>query len=92
MRHLVAAAVLLTALVGAAPPAHAIGCVSGAMMGGVAGHYAGRHGLLGAAAGCALGHRQAVANKRAAQAARQQQQQARAQGVDVRQYNAPAPR
>jgi len=45
-------------------PAHAIGCVSGAVLGGVGGHYAGRHGLLGAAAGCALGHHQAVKQNR----------------------------
>ncbi len=91
MRHVLAAAILLSGLAGAAP-AHAVGCISGAVVGGVAGHYAGRHGLLGAAAGCALGHRQAVANKRAAQQARLQQQQARNAGVDRQQFNAPAPR
>lgn len=32
------------------------GCLTGAAVGGVAGHMAGHHGLLGAAAGCAIGH------------------------------------
>ncbi len=31
------------------------GCLTGAAVGGVAGHMAG-HGMLGAAAGCAVGH------------------------------------
>ncbi len=50
--------------------AAALGCLSGAAVGGVAGHYAGHHGLLGAAAGCAVGHHAAVVrNRRAAIAA-----------------------
>lgn len=36
-------------------PAQA-GCVKGAIIGGIAGHFAGNHGLLGAGAGCAVGH------------------------------------
>ena len=32
------------------------GWLGGAMVGGVAGHFAGHHPLLGAAAGCAVGH------------------------------------
>ena len=40
-------------------PAHAAGCLKGAVIGGVAGHYAGHHGLLGAGAGCAIGHHEA---------------------------------
>src|SRR5579883_1776438 len=39
--------------------AHAAGCLSGAAVGGVAGHLAGHHGVLGAAAGCAVGHHEA---------------------------------
>src|ERR1700691_1262818 len=31
-------------------------CIKGAIVGGVAGHVAGHHGVLGAAAGCAIGH------------------------------------
>jgi hypothetical protein len=36
--------------------------LKGALVGGVAGHYAHHHGLLGAAAGCAIGRHEA--NKR----------------------------
>ncbi len=36
--------------------AEAKGCIRGALVGGVAGHFAGHHGLMGAAAGCAVGH------------------------------------
>jgi hypothetical protein len=35
-------------------PAPAAGCPKGAVIGGVAGHYAGHHGLLGAGAGCLI--------------------------------------
>ena len=39
--------------------AEAKGCLKGAVVGGVAGHYSGHHGLLGAAAGCAIGRHEA---------------------------------
>ena len=42
--------------------ADAKGCLKGAAVGGVAGHYSGHHGLLGAAAGCIIGRHEA--NKR----------------------------
>lgn len=48
-----------TAFLLSAPPASAKGCIKGAIVGGVAGHYAGHHGLLGAGAGCVIGHREA---------------------------------
>lgn len=51
-----AAAVLSLASIAFSGNAYAIGCASGAAVGGVAGHVAGHHGLLGAAAGCAVGH------------------------------------
>jgi hypothetical protein len=54
------AAVLI--LLAAASGAEAKGCLKGAAVGGVAGHYSGHHGLLGAAAGCAIGRHEA--NKR----------------------------
>jgi len=38
------------------------GCLKGAAVGGVAGHFSGHHGILGAAAGCAIGRHEA--NKR----------------------------
>ena len=46
--------------------AQAAGCLSGAAVGGVAGHVAGHHGLLGAAGGCAVGHHMNVKQKQAA--------------------------
>ena len=64
-------AVLLTAS-WATAPAHAAGCLKGAVVGGVAGHFAGHHGVLGAGAGCVIGHHEAT--KRAREKAQQQQQ------------------
>ncbi len=43
------------------------GCLKGAVVGGVAGHFMKNHGVIGAAAGCAVGTHQA--NKKEAQAA-----------------------
>ena len=43
-------------------PVQAKGCLKGAVVGGAAGHFAGHHGLLGAAAGCVIGRHEA--NKR----------------------------
>ena len=55
-----AAAFLILATV---TTADAKGCLKGAVVGGTAGHFAGHHGILGAAAGCVICHHQA--NKRA---------------------------
>lgn len=64
---LLAAASLMT--IGS--PALAKGCLKGAAVGGVAGHYVGHgHAVLGAAAGCWYGHHRAV------KAAREQRAQA----------------
>jgi hypothetical protein len=52
-------------------PADAKGCLKGAVVGGAVGHFAGRHGVLGAAAGCAVGRHEA--NKAERQNARQPQ-------------------
>ncbi len=41
------------------PSADAKGCLKGAAVGGVAGHFAGHHTKLGAAAGCVIGHHEA---------------------------------
>ena len=49
-------------------------CAKGAIVGGVGGHVAGKHGLLGAAAGCAIGHH--MAKKQEKERQRQAQQQA----------------
>ena len=51
----IAAALGLAALSLSSPPANAAGCLKGAILGGVAGHFAGEHGLLGAGAGCLAG-------------------------------------
>ena len=53
----------LTALPGMAT---AKGCLKGAAVGGVAGHVAGHHGLIGAAAGCAIEHHREKVKDRAA--------------------------
>jgi hypothetical protein len=55
-----------------AAPAQAAGCLKGAAVGGVAGHYAGHHGVLGAGAGCVIGHHEAT--KHAREKTQQQQQ------------------
>ncbi len=68
MKTMIAAIALLAIGATALPTnAYAIGCLSGAAVGGVAGHYAGHHGLLGAAAGCAVGHHEKVVNRRRAE-------------------------
>jgi hypothetical protein len=55
-----AIAIVLLAL---AAPANAKGCIKGAVVGGAAGHLAGHHGVLGAIAGCAIGHHEASKQK-----------------------------
>jgi hypothetical protein len=65
---------LCLALAALSTGANAKGCLKGAAVGGVAGHFAHRHGLLGAAAGCAVGHHQAKKKELA-----QQEQQRQAQ-------------
>ena len=47
--------------------AEAKGCLKGAAVGGVGGHVAGGHGVLGAGAGCLVGRH--MANKKAQQEA-----------------------
>lgn len=61
--RLIAATTILSLVVAASAvgPAQAKGCLKGAAVGGVAGHMAG-HGVLGAAAGCAIGHHEANKN------------------------------
>ena len=67
-----AATAFLIAAGWVASPAHAAGCLKGAAVGGVAGHVAGHHGVLGAGAGCIIGHHEA--SKHAKENAQQQQQ------------------
>jgi hypothetical protein len=56
---LLPAAFLMAAGWVAAPP-QAAGCLKGAAVSEVAGHYAGHHGVLGAGAGCVIGHHAAT--------------------------------
>jgi hypothetical protein len=44
--------------------ANAAGCLKGAAAGGVAGHVAGHRGVLGAGAGCVIGHHEATKHAR----------------------------
>jgi hypothetical protein len=60
MKSMFVAAAAMLAVVGlSSGPSEAAGCVKGAVIGGVAGHFVGHHGLLGAGAGCAIGHHEA---------------------------------
>ena len=54
------ASALLVSVLAAPGLASAKGCLKGAAVGGVGGHVAGHHGLIGAAAGCAVGHHMAT--------------------------------
>ena len=59
-----ALAVAVTGLALGPTPASAKGCLKGALVGGVAGHFVGHHGLLGAGAGCIIGHHEAAKHAR----------------------------
>jgi hypothetical protein len=58
MRAIIKCSAVVLALT-AVTPANAKGCLKGALIGGVAGHYTVHHGLLGAAAGCIIGRHEA---------------------------------
>lgn len=74
-----ATVVLFTALTFAAGPSYAAGCLKGAAVGAVGGHFVGKgHSVAGAALGCAVGHHRAKADARA-QAQQQNAQAAQAQ-------------
>jgi uncharacterized protein YcfJ len=60
MKSMLTAAAAMLAVIGlSSGPSEAAGCVKGAVIGGIAGHFVGHHGLLGAGAGCAIGHHEA---------------------------------
>ena len=61
MKALIACAAILFAF-STVQSVEAKGCLKGAVVGGAAGHLAGHHGMLGAAAGCVIGRHEA--NKR----------------------------
>ena len=56
MRRLFAPVAVAASLALIAGGSAQAGCLGGAVVGGVGGHFAGRHPILGAAAGCAVGH------------------------------------
>jgi hypothetical protein len=58
MKSMLVAAAAMLAVVGWSSGRAEAGCVTGAVIGGIAGHFVG-HGLLGAGAGCAIGHHHA---------------------------------
>ena len=58
---------LLISLGAMSATAEAAGCLKGAAVGGVAGHFAGRHTVAGAAIGCAVGHHRATKKLRTEQ-------------------------
>ena len=58
MKALIGCAAIIFALA-TVTSAEANGCLKGAAVGGVAGHFAGHHGVLGAAAGCVVGRHEA---------------------------------
>lgn len=65
MKAVAIAASLALAVSGAATSAGAIGCLSGAAVGAVGAHVTmHKHAVLGAVAGCAVGHHMAVMKKR----------------------------
>ena len=59
MKTAFAAAAIAVLALASTTSAEAKGCIKGAVVGGVAGHYAGGHGVLGAAAGCLYGRHRA---------------------------------
>jgi hypothetical protein len=65
MKAFLACAAVLLAISAISAPAEAKGCLKGAAVGGIAGHAAGHHGFLGAAAGCAIGHHEANKKEKA---------------------------
>jgi len=70
------AALVVAGSMAFASAAEAKGCLKGAVVGGVAGHFMHRHAVLGAVAGCVIGHHMAVTKERQEKAAQQKQQQA----------------
>jgi hypothetical protein len=52
----ITATLALATLALSSSPVLARGCLKGAAVGAVAGHFAHHHGMAGAAAGCAVGH------------------------------------
>ena len=66
MKQFLLSAAVTLALGATFAPVHAnaAGCLKGAAVGGVAGHMAGHHAMLGAGAGCVIGHHEASKHER----------------------------
>ncbi len=67
--RLAATSILIACLAGASMSAQAAGCLKGAAVGGVGGHFLGHHAVAGAVVGCAVGHHAAAKRERDARAA-----------------------
>jgi len=89
-RNIAKTTAVLLALALGAGAADAKGCLEGAAVGGVAGHVAGDHGLIGAAGGCAIGHHEAAKKDKEKAAAQQSQANAQAASNNAAQASAPA--
>ncbi len=63
MRLALTASVMSVAMMMGVGTADAKGCIKGAIIGGIAGHYLAERGVVGAVAGCLAGR--AIANRRA---------------------------
>jgi hypothetical protein len=66
-------------LLGASNAAQAKGCLKGAAVGAVAGHFARHHAVLGAAAGCVVGHHMAKKKQREEEKERREEQRRQAE-------------
>ena len=66
-------------LLGASNGAQAKGCIKGAAVGAVAGHFARHHAVLGAAAGCVVGHHMAKKKQREEEKARREERRRQAE-------------
>ena len=75
MRKIIVSAAAALALVAGVTSADAKGCIKGALVRGAAGHFAGHHGFIGAAAGCVIGRHEANKHARAQQTQQYQQNQ-----------------
>jgi hypothetical protein len=68
MKRQIFALAIASSMLFATSAVYAKGCLEGAAVGGVAGHVAGKHGAVGAAGGCAIGHHEANKKDKAAAA------------------------
>jgi hypothetical protein len=83
--HLVRVIVAATFAAVAGSAQAASGCVKGGAVGAVGGHLMGQHGVVGAAAGCAIGHHQEKKKAKKEQQAANARAQAGANGTTATQ-------